>query len=320
MESAQFLPLKTASQVAFVDDDRPYLDALQMVIPDWMAATYHVEAGSLGLVLEHSRTLLQEERELFSRISARNGLCGSASVAAALKYLASPLRFDIVALLVADFGMPRENGVNLCQRVRMAGMQRLLLTGMADQAMAISAFNAGAIEQYVPKQAPHLLDELVAHIQAQIDVSCDRRGEVLLEQLPTELRRQLAAGPVAKALGDLLQGHHVTEWVLVPQPQGLVCVTADGGVLWVQLENEQTSKELAEGLEAEGWDDAVIGSVLRGDTIVDLDFASQIERQATAQAATELQEHPRLAAAVFEVRDLPDSLRPATRQGRQPGH
>ncbi|MFC5500097.1 hypothetical protein ACFPOE_21315 [Caenimonas terrae] len=306
--------------MAFIDDDRPYLDALQLVIPDWMAASYHVEPDSLGLVLEHSRKMLQEERELLSRISLRNGLVGSAAVSAALEYLASPVRFDIVALLVADFGMPRENGVNLCQRFRMAGMQRLLLTGMADQAMAISAFNAGAIEQYVPKQATHLLDELVAQIQAQIDVSCDRRSEVLLERLPTELRRQLATGPVVRALDDLLQGHHVTEWVLVPQPQGLVCVTADGSVLWVQLENEQTSRELAEGLEAEGWDDAVIGSVLRGDMIVDLDFASQIDRQARAQAATELQERPRLAAAVFEVRDLPDGLRPATRQGRQAGH
>ena len=311
--TSEFLPLKSASKVAFIDDDRHYLNGLQMGLPDSMTASFHIEPSTLGPLLDLSRKMLQVERDLLTRITPMNGLGSAECVSGALQYLASPIRFDIVSVLIADFAMPQENGVNLCRRFQMAGLRRLLLTGMADQAMAVSAFNAGAIEQYVPKQSPNLMDDLVLNIGAQIDASCDRRGEILLEPLQPEMRRQLMSRPVAKALGGLLQNLGVTEWVLVAQPQGLVCVTADGGVLWVQLENEDTSKDLAEGMHAEDWNSDVVDAVIRGSTIVDLDFASQMNRKARAQPAIELQARPRVCAAVFEVADLPAGLRPATR-------
>jgi DNA-binding NarL/FixJ family response regulator len=313
MASVQFLPLNTASKVAFIDDDPPYLDALQMVIPEQMLATYHTDPDTLGPLLDKNREKLHAERELLLRLDARNGIASPSAVVAALQYLASPVRHDVIAVLIADFSMPKENGVNLCRRFRMPGMQRLLLTGMADQAMAISAFNIGAIEQYVPKQAPHLLDELVEQIYDQIKASCERRGEMLLEQLQPELRAQLAQRPVATALTELLAQHDVVEWVLIAQPQGLVCLRSDGGVLWMQLESEASSKELAEGLDAEGWTAEAIDSVLSGLTIVDLDFSAQLERPARSLPAIELRAKPRLSVAVFEVKDLPAGLVPVSR-------
>lgn len=72
----------------------------------------------------------------------------------------NPKRFEIISTVVVDFAMPGMNGLEFCERIKDPSIQKILLTGEADEHLAIQAFNKGIIHQYIKKQNPDVLKAL----------------------------------------------------------------------------------------------------------------------------------------------------------------
>lgn len=69
-------------------------------------------------------------------------------------------RFKKISTVTVDYAMPTMNGVEFCRRIKDKNIQKILLTGIADEAVAIEAFNTGAINRYIKKGDPKFADEL----------------------------------------------------------------------------------------------------------------------------------------------------------------
>ncbi|MDR3151661.1 MAG: hypothetical protein LBT67_02285 [Holosporaceae bacterium] len=63
-------------------------------------------------------------------------------------------RFSIISTIVADYCMPGITGIELCDKINDKNIQRILLTGIADEKIAINAFNEGVICKFVKKGDP----------------------------------------------------------------------------------------------------------------------------------------------------------------------
>lgn len=69
----------------------------------------------------------------------------------------NPVRFREVSVLFVDYSMPGMNGLELCKALADSPVQKVLLTGQADEKIAVQAFNEGLINQFILKSDPNVI-------------------------------------------------------------------------------------------------------------------------------------------------------------------
>jgi CheY-like chemotaxis protein len=84
------------------------------------------------------------------------------------KEIYRPQRFEEISTIVVDYSMPEMTGLELCKKIAHLPLQKILLTGEADEQIAIQAFNEGLIQHYIRKHDRNMADQLnQAIIKAQ---------------------------------------------------------------------------------------------------------------------------------------------------------
>ncbi len=74
-------------------------------------------------------------------------------------------RFTRTAILIVDYDMPGLNGLELARRLKSKlAIKVMLLTGEADQQTAITAFNQGEIDRFLPKSAADCNERLIQYV------------------------------------------------------------------------------------------------------------------------------------------------------------
>ena len=65
-----------------------------------------------------------------------------------------------VSILVVDYDMPSIDGISFIKKLNNCNVYKILLTGTADEDIAVKAFNDGLIDSYIKKQEPDALKKL----------------------------------------------------------------------------------------------------------------------------------------------------------------
>lgn len=76
-----------------------------------------------------------------------------------------PDRFSTVSVVIADYAMPEMNGLEFCRRLSNPNLGKILLTGRADESVAVEAFNQGVIDWFIRKSDPFAFEKLTAAIE-----------------------------------------------------------------------------------------------------------------------------------------------------------
>ncbi len=63
----------------------------------------------------------------------------------------NPERFNEIGVIVVDYAMPGMNGIDFCTRLEGLPFKKIMLTGEADEHLAVSAFNNGVIDHFIRK-------------------------------------------------------------------------------------------------------------------------------------------------------------------------
>lgn len=75
-------------------------------------------------------------------------------------------RFMTPTVLVVDYSMPGMNGIEFCEALHDTRYKIILLTGTADDRVAVAAFNRGLIHRYIQKSDDDALERLGIEICA----------------------------------------------------------------------------------------------------------------------------------------------------------
>ncbi len=78
-------------------------------------------------------------------------------------------RFAKISVIVADYSMPGINGVDFFSKIKNLSVQKILLTGVADEKIAIDAFNNGYINKFIKKGSLNFDEELINAIQKSVN-------------------------------------------------------------------------------------------------------------------------------------------------------
>ncbi|MEN8236010.1 MAG: response regulator [Pseudomonadota bacterium] len=139
-------------------------------------------------------------------------------------------RFNRFSVVVVDYEMPSMSGFEVCQQIESPYIQKIVLTGEADEGLAIRAFNEGLIDHFIHKQSSNLLEELEFAIQsAQHKYFC-KLTETITNAVTkhTHPVSAIAVPDFRDHFFRLTQQHNIVEYYLFESMGSFLMMDADG--------------------------------------------------------------------------------------------
>ena len=212
----------------FIDDNESFMAGLALVLPEYMSSVAFFDPL---MALEYVNRP-PEIPTLAERCFSSTGLSTRQTFHLDTDLIEQEInilqRFNRLSVVVVDYSMPGLNGLQFCEQVQDPQIGKVLLTGVADEKMAVEAFNAGIIDRFISKSHP-LASE---HIS---EFSKEMQHAYFLEQTKQMLQTLRLAGPIFVDDADVIdwvrrqmQNKGFCEYYIVNDPPGLLLVTPSG--------------------------------------------------------------------------------------------
>lgn len=225
-----------------IDDSQSFLDSLTFQLNPQLACKvfYDTQAAINWLHHAHWHSTknepicvgYDEQTESFERRSA--------SIDLDLIYhtVMDQQRFDMPTVLVIDYAMPKMNGVEFCQAIRDLPCKKILLTGLADEKIAIDAFNRKLIDRFIRKNDPDAINHLESEIiKLQRDFFIGQTST--LKDLLSRHTYAFISDPAMGALvGQLCSRYRFVEYYLFPNPAGILFFDIHGKTTLMVIETK----------------------------------------------------------------------------------
>ena len=148
----------------FLDDNETFLKKLTLgIAEDLPYVTFTDPEKALDHIKENTNTkkllnhALSENTDSSEYGAHPHNIETKFDLSVLYKQIYNPNRFSASTVLIVDYAMPDMTGIAFCEKLRAQGIKVkvILLTGEADEKLAVEAFNAGTINQFVTKSAAH---------------------------------------------------------------------------------------------------------------------------------------------------------------------
>lgn len=233
MKTDKCLPFYHPTRVVFVDDDRAFLNVLPLRLATGVPFMRFDSPSELIEELDSGRLKAELELDWWDSFPAEGANRGTEQVVAFDKSLIfmrvfNRARFGLMSVLVVDYQMPEMSGLELCRRLAHLPCKRILLTGQADQAIAVDAFNEGLIDLYLPKLHPRLDVELKSAIRRFQFAYLEQATELIYQMLRAESPVAWGDSTFAHFFNGLCEAQGVVEYYAVTDPKGYLLVDSMG--------------------------------------------------------------------------------------------
>ncbi|MDZ4144009.1 MAG: response regulator [Burkholderiales bacterium] len=289
--------------IVFLDDDVDYLEMLALVLPKQWPVRLYLRPRDCINQLQQEPPLWEADRWAQQQLIDRWRESATPLIPQILRYWAdSTGRYAIARVCVVDFSMPSMDGLQaLGELVDWPGM-RVLLTGQADEQVAVKAFNRGLIDQFVAKQTPDISRHLIEVVSRLLETGHQRMSQTWRTTLTPRQNALLRVPSIGAALRELVAKRWV-QHVVIGQPFGVLGMDADGQVGWLQLEPVEDLADLAALAKAAGIGSAGADDIRHGRKLADVELHQSLglTGAATLNPAFPVGREELLLAALFTV-------------------
>lgn len=269
----QFTLFKRPSRLVFLDDDPLFLQVLKVAIPpDWRADLFTDSQVCLSYLKNNGVAWLQDEYKqqiLLDKLrdspQIRQSFSGNGVIPALIEYWhQNPARYDFVHIATFDYAMPGLNGLDVFELLENWPGRRVLLTGQADESIAVQAFNQGLIQQFIAKQGGDLRESLLFQLPHLLAQPLPNHQFLWLQSLSMAQQHWLSEPTVVEALNDWVLQSDWIEYAVTSAPFGFLGVNAKGVVSWLQLAFESELEQIAHLASQQGLDSKGIEKISKG--------------------------------------------------------
>ena len=291
--------------VIFLDDDPDYLDMLGEVMPPvWFVRLFLRPIACIDLLQEDAR--LREKDAWAQQEIINRWRDGALLIPQILQYWRADAaaRFALVQVAVVDYAMPAMSGLRMLGELPDWPGARILLTGRADEQLAVSAFNRGLINQFVPKQSPDIRLRLTSAIDDLRHQPDQRHQQIWRATLSPDQQALLDDPLISQALENLAQAQGWLEHLVVGKPFGMLALSAQGDASWLQLEPAANLEELAEIAQSQGWEAQTVLDIRNGAKLIDLELQLALgagHQPQTRESLVMAGNQVRLYGAIFPI-------------------
>ncbi|MBE6447230.1 MAG: response regulator [Alphaproteobacteria bacterium] len=232
------------STIVMVDDNPAFLDSLQSTLSgnNLTLKQFFNPKDALDFVnssieintLSISKLLLSSEMESSDTCSSKINI----NVLHDMIY--SEDRFSQISAVIADYSMPGMNGVEFCSKIKNSNVQKVLLTGIANEKIAIEAFNGKHIDKFVKKDHIDFDSEVLRVTRNAVHQYFSSYTEDLVKYLPTGSAEHLKDPVFANFFRHACLNKSYTEYYLL-DPGGSYLFLSESGqpsLLSVATESE----------------------------------------------------------------------------------
>ncbi len=301
--------------IVFLDDDPDYLEMLAMVMPrHWHVRLFVRPALCIQHMLREPRQWEQDRwnQQLLVDLWRQ----GKPLIPQVLAYWArSTQRWALTHVCVVDFSMPGMDGLQVLSELVDWPGARVMLTGQADERVAVGAFNRGLIDQFIPKQTPDVSLQVADALERLANLPHARHDAIWRATLRPEQQALLREPGVPQALGAMLSRQWV-EHVVMGEPFGVLALDGAGRVGWLQLETREGLATMAELAQLEGMGGPRLEDIRSGRRLASLELRQALGLHGPCEPmpAVALGERGNLLGAWF---DVPATCLPAPVAGYQ---
>ncbi|MBL8298988.1 MAG: hypothetical protein JNN30_11670 [Rhodanobacteraceae bacterium] len=178
-----------------------------------------------------------------------------------------PERFSEVSVLVVDYFMPEMDGVTFCKRLNNPLIGKILLTGRAEDSVAIEAFNSGVIDRFIRKSDPKAMAKLEVAIRELQQRYFERAGAFVAETLAMG-RFSFLRDPAFRGVFDsVVATFQPIESYVVCNPTGVLMLDAWGVGRFLMVQTDDDLREQHDIAEDRGAPDTVLRALRSGSAL-----------------------------------------------------
>jgi CheY-like chemotaxis protein len=227
------LPFYFPTTVMFVDDNAAFLMNLSLQLDEKIA--YKLFSSPINALIEVNATghSTSQANEFFSRHTDSEDLSFSRQLIdlnldEIHRLVDDERRFAEISVIVVDYAMPEMNGLDFLKNLKNPNIKRVLLTGIADEKIAVKAFNEGLIDRFILKSDQSALTSLNALIVELQNQYFEQAGKILNDTLAIGGQRFLHDPAFAKTFARLCRENHIVEYYLCNNPDGMLLLDGQG--------------------------------------------------------------------------------------------
>ncbi len=213
-----------------IDDDKRFLQSLGLSLDSSIAYSMFDDANSALNTLSNNyqrypfiqRCINRMEEEQIHHRSL------DVDIPALHEQLFNPERFQEVSVIVVDYAMPGMNGLELCKRLQDTTFKKILLTGQADESIAIQAFNDGIIDKFIRKNVPDIGAEVSNAIKELQFIYFQQASSIISNTMTIELDSCIDDPAFKQVFKQICERHHVAEYYLLDSSGSFLLVDNEG--------------------------------------------------------------------------------------------
>jgi len=162
-------------------------------------------------------------------------------------------RFEQISVVVVDYDMPEIDGLEFCRQIKNRATKKILLTGKADELIAVRAFNEGIIDRFIRKQDSEVTSVLRRAIGELQRAYFSDLEQMLSDALAVGSHLFLRDAEFARRFEDIRSEHGIVEHYVCCMPDGVLMLDARGAARLLIVQSEemlQSQYEIAYDQEA----------------------------------------------------------------------
>lgn len=235
MFSPSIQPYFHPTTIIMVDDNQRFLDNFSLQLDEKLACRFYSSAKECLAFLSEQRSRIPLDRRCFSyyqqpRDSMQNRVIRF-DLTLIEQEISNPERFHDISVVVVDYDMPEMTGLEFCERIRNHRIKKILLTGVADEKVAVEAFNAGIIDHFMMKSDPQITPRINKAIRDLQKRYFSEVSSLIQSTLALEAPDFLYDQNFITFFFDIVRKNKVVEYYYVEDPHGFLMVS-EQGKLW----------------------------------------------------------------------------------------
>jgi CheY-like chemotaxis protein len=237
-------PFLFPTMVAFVDDNADFLTNLSLKLDPNLAFRLFDSSVSALAALRAETAAAPGPEQFFSLYQNREEFSLDHHVidlnlSRIHREIYNERRFERYSVAVIDYDMPDLDGLEICRRIGQSPIRKILLTGKADEFIAVRAFNQGLIDRFILKQDPDVIPKLQRAIY-DMQTAYFRQVEHMMEDALDIGQLHFLRDPFFAVFFEKIRVEcRAIEYYLCTSPDGVLLLDAQGGATLLLVCSEE---------------------------------------------------------------------------------
>jgi CheY-like chemotaxis protein len=155
-------------------------------------------------------------------------------------------RFRATSVVVVDYDMPGMNGLEFCRRMTDPAVRKIMLTGKADEHIAVQSFNEGIIHRFIRKQDVSAITSLNRAVRDMQGAYFDNVCQSIVDTLALSEYAFLCDEVLAERVAELSSSLGIVEHYISYCPGGLLMLDSKGAAYLLIIHTPETLRGVRE--------------------------------------------------------------------------